>query len=577
MGMSAGVWLIWAMGSVLPRTYDLAAWRTGYQTARSEDSYTVKSTDLPKDLVGTFYKNGPAKFELPGGERIALHPFDGDGMLASCTLDGEGSAHFRNRFVRTRGYVREEMAGKALYAGEFSSPRPIWDGGLTRKNKANTNVMYWGGRLLALWEAGKPHLMDEVPRAQSLPPHFPPLADITPPRLGLQVSLATSRETDLGGVLKPGDQFSAHPRYDVARGRLVNFQYQPNPLLGTTKLTFWEFDRSFRPVNPEKPRMETSIKGFCLVHDIALTASYYVVTQAPTTLKNRLDLLTGSVAAGQCIHFDDDKPTNLLLIPRDGGKPLSFPVDTHFCFHHANAYEDDQGRVVLDTITVPSLFVGESRGATDATLWDTVDFETVPKPALCRYRLDPSTGRVAKEVLHDRRALDFPSINPRCSAARHRYIWASTGAVDGSAAPFQGVVKIDTETGDQQVWLPEAHEFVGEVVFAAREHADDSSPEDDGYLVAFLHDGKRGKASLVVFDAANVSPGPVARVDLDTYLGHGLHGTWAPSVKPSREDIDRATKLMEMYAKKSTEWNSVDGSFTGLGFKQLFQKRIDGR
>ncbi|KAJ1616065.1 retinal pigment epithelial membrane protein-domain-containing protein, partial [Pavlovales sp. CCMP2436] len=91
------------------------------------------------------------------------------------------------------------------------------------KNLANTNVLWWGGRLLALWEGGRPHLMDPL-------------------------SLATSRESDLAGLLKPGETFSAHPRFDRARKRLVNFAYSPNPLTGT-KLTFFEFGENFRPVH----------------------------------------------------------------------------------------------------------------------------------------------------------------------------------------------------------------------------------------------------------------------------------------------------------------------------------------
>merc|ERR1712137_547435 len=86
-----------------------------------------------------------------------------------------------------------------------------------RKNLANTNVLSWGGRLLALWEGGKPYELNPV-------------------------SLATLGETNLAGTLKDGDQFTAHPRIDASTGRMVGFQYQPNPVLGHTTLTFWEFN-----------------------------------------------------------------------------------------------------------------------------------------------------------------------------------------------------------------------------------------------------------------------------------------------------------------------------------------------
>lgn len=133
-------------------------------------------------------------------------------------------------------------------------------------------MLYWGGRLLALWEAGKPHLMDEV-------------------------SLATSRESDVGGVLKAGEPFSAHPRYDARTGRLVNFAYKPNPLTGT-EVSFYEFDADFRPVDPDRPRLRHTLPGFVLMHDFVITENYYVVSAPPTKFSGGLDALLGRASAG---------------------------------------------------------------------------------------------------------------------------------------------------------------------------------------------------------------------------------------------------------------------------------------
>lgn len=50
--------------------------------------------DLPADLRGSYFRNGPAKFRV-GSDQI-MHPFDGDGMVAAVTFDGKGRAHFRS-------------------------------------------------------------------------------------------------------------------------------------------------------------------------------------------------------------------------------------------------------------------------------------------------------------------------------------------------------------------------------------------------------------------------------------------------------------------------------------------------
>ena len=123
------------------------------------------------------------------------------------------------------GYDAELRAKKILYRGTFGTQK---EGGflanfldLRRKNVANTNVVYWGKRLLALWEGGLPHLMDPI-------------------------TLQTYGESRLAKVLKPGQNLCAHPRYDPATNRYVFFSADPDPR--STTLTCYEFDDQFQCV-----------------------------------------------------------------------------------------------------------------------------------------------------------------------------------------------------------------------------------------------------------------------------------------------------------------------------------------
>lgn len=267
----------------------------------------------------------------------------------------------------------------------------------------------------------------------------------------------------------------------------------------------------------------------------------------------------------------------MYLVPRAGGAPIPVEVDPHFNFHFANAFEDEAGRVVVDTIRATDFLLGAG-GSDSRPVWETTDYERdVPKSTLCRYTLDPAsrTGSAATELCP--RYVDFPTIDRRCSGRPYRWAYCATGAAAGAAAPFQGCLKLDTQRGEHEIWLGPPELCVGEWVLAPRAGARPDSPEDDGYLLTLAHDTRRNKASLLVLDASRVSAGPVATVELDSFLSTGLHGTFVPELVPSAEKIESATKLMNMYARKSREWNQVDGSFTGLGFKQLFQKGVDGR
>jgi len=74
--------------------------------------------------------------------------------------------------------------------------------------QANTNALYWGKRLLALWEGGLPHSLDPI-------------------------TLETIKPTRLGGVLGAEENFLAHYRYDAERKRIIGMSTEVGP---TTKV-----------------------------------------------------------------------------------------------------------------------------------------------------------------------------------------------------------------------------------------------------------------------------------------------------------------------------------------------------
>src|SRR4028118_794772 len=144
-------------------SYDRADWQRGYESQPNEFDYWIDDIEgeIPAGLQGTFFRNGPGLLEV-NGQRIH-HPFDGDGMICAIAIS-EGRAHFRNRFVHTEGYLAEQKAGKILHRGVFGTQKPggwlanIFD--VKLKSIANTNIIYWGEKLVALWEAAAPYRLD---------------------------------------------------------------------------------------------------------------------------------------------------------------------------------------------------------------------------------------------------------------------------------------------------------------------------------------------------------------------------------------------------------------------------------
>ena len=68
---------------------------------------------IPRELDGVYLRNTQNQVHEPVGR---YHPFDGDGMLHVIGFR-DGNAFYRNRFIRTDGFLAENEAGEPLWPG----------------------------------------------------------------------------------------------------------------------------------------------------------------------------------------------------------------------------------------------------------------------------------------------------------------------------------------------------------------------------------------------------------------------------------------------------------------------------
>ena len=461
----------------------------------SDVALTPVRGTVPAELSGTLYRNGPGRLERDG-HRVH-HPFDGDGMIAAMRFEN-GAVSLSNRFVRTEGWLAEEKAGKVLYRGVFGSQKP---GGrlanafdLRLKNIANTNVVRLGDQLLALWEAAEPHALD--------------------PR-----SLDTRGLSRLDGVLKKGEAFSAHPRFDPGhngRPAMVTFGVKTGP---RSTIRLMEFATEGPDAGALLHDRSDSFPGFAFLHDFAITPNWAVFLQNAVAF-NPLPFVTGEKGAAQCLSSQPGGKGRFWLIPRDSGrfagqKPRILEAPDGFVFHHLNAFEEGD-HVVVESIVYddfPSIGPDDDFAA--------VNFDAIPEGLLYRSRLDLSRESVQTERI-SARTCEFAMVNPQRQGLSARYAWMAVAERETGNDPLQAIQKLDLSSGESTTWSAAPRGFVSEPLMVRRSGA---VAEDDGWVLDLVWNGARRASDLVILDASDLSE--VTVLELPLAVPHGLHGSWS--------------------------------------------------
>jgi carotenoid cleavage dioxygenase len=257
-----------------------------------------------------------------------------------------------------------------------------------------------------------------------------------------------------------------------------------------------------------------------MMHDFALTGKYVVLLDLPVTFS------MDAVAAGRELPYtwNPGHQARVGLLPRDAGPggPADvrwIEIDPCFIFHTLNAYDEDD-RVVLDVIRY--------EGSYDVSV-----FAGKGPITLDRWIIDPVAGKIAARRLDDR-AQEFPRVDTRVIGRPHRYGYSAViGEVSGAVLQPGGNLPDDAFRNallkhDLAAGTVQAHQFgkdatAGEAVFVA---VSPEAAEDDGYIMAFVHNPDRGAADLVILAAQDFTGDPVARVHLPARIPLGFHGNW---------------------------------------------------
>lgn len=469
------------MSSVDP----FAAWREAWRPSPEERSYRVTRVEgeIPREIHGTLYRNGPSQRIAPREGLEALHLFDGDGLVHAFRFD-DGRLDYTGRFVRTEGFEHEAKVG-GMRKGFYNFPIDDEDPEAPPRLGPNTNVVHHAGRLFALIEAAPPYELD--------------------PRTLDSLGWHALREPMLGPTT------SAHPKIDGRTGQMVIHGYQPFPPF--VQLYVIEPDgRCSLAETVDAPFSS-------MMHDLAITERYVVFLCCPVVF---------DPTRGRCLRdwlsWEPQRGLWFGVRERRAGAPTTWiPAPSPgYIFHPGNAYEEADGRIVMDACTYP-----DGAGLLEALSGIRAGRMHPGARALPTvYEIDPARGTCREQRVSERGA-EFPRLDDRRVGHRNRFGYAVEGDPDGIQAGPKWLVKYARDGGPTRRHALGAGRVPSEPVFVPRHPEAD---EDDGFVLSVVYDGARGESELVVLDARHLEGAPLARARLEHRIPMGFHGNFAPGV-----------------------------------------------
>lgn len=436
---------------------------------------------LPEGLVGALVRNGPGKRQL------GTYFFDGDGLIRRVRFGADGKVHYRSRYVHTPKYLAElhsdvprvRTAGTQLPGGPLANALKL------PATEANTHVVEYRGKLLALFEGGPPFALD-------------------------METLETRGVEHFDRALSRSVPFSAHPHLDPTTGELFNFGISAAGRRPKVRIFKFGADGAFQPVSTFE------LPFFTFLHDFAISENW-LAFGVPPVRGDMLKMMSGVTSVFGSLRSIPNRATQFVLASRDGSQIKTFDVAPVFVGHSIAAREEG------DEVVVDLSCAGDWDGMVpELSRFRTASFDYVADQYCMRYRFNLRTGRTESQELLPM-AADFPRHDERRASHEVRYAYLAGNPEAQMGGLFRALIKLDLHTLEREV-----HDFgpghqVQEPVFVPRSP---DSAEDEGWILNFVHDGARQKTNVTVLDAQNLTAGPVCTVKLPVNAGMSFHGSW---------------------------------------------------
>jgi carotenoid cleavage dioxygenase-like enzyme len=441
---------------------------------RSEDDFDIQVVGrIPDALAGAYYRNGPnPQFDPPN----PFFGFFGDGMIHAFFLEPNrdgGRARYRNRWVRTPRWLAENKAGRPLFgfAGAPSDPSVA----NIPPGTANTNIIYHGGKLMALHEQSEPFEFDPA---------------------GLE----------RGAFLNTGGKCTAHPKIDPETGELVWFAYFAGPERFSNMIDYGVTDKTGKITRRDR----FAAPYASMMHDFMVTRNYVLFPVVPLTgdLQRAMKGLPG-------IAWEAGKAVFIGVMKRNANVDSIrwFEIEPSFLLHTMNAWEDGE-KIHCELTEFPKApFFPNADGSPGQLTEGRLTRWTI--------NLADQTNRAKRAQLDDLNS-ELPRYDERFAGLPYRHGWYIAN-ISGDPLSHNAIAHIDLKTGKRIERILDRGDVVGEPLFVPRAA---SAPEGDGYIIVLVYRAATNTSELLILNAQDIAGEPVTVLKLPRHVPGGFHGNF---------------------------------------------------
>ncbi|XP_022869948.1 9-cis-epoxycarotenoid dioxygenase NCED1, chloroplastic-like [Olea europaea var. sylvestris] len=443
---------------------------------------------IPASIQGVYVRNGANPlFEPLAGH----HFFDGDGMIHSVKFNN-GSASYACRFTETKRLVQERAISCPVFPkaiGELHGHSGIarlllfYARGLCGlvdpsqgTGVANAGLVYFHNRLLAMSEDDLPYHVRVTPSGD----------------------LQTVGRYNFNGQLN--STMIAHPKLDPVSGELFALSYD---VIQKPHLKYFRFSKDGEKSND----VVIPVKEPTMMHDFAITERFVIVPDQQVVFK-----MSEMMWGGSPVVYDKVKMSRFGVLDKyskDASDMKWVEVPDCFCFHLWNAWEDtesDEIVVIGSCMTPPDSIFNEC--------------EEGLKSILSEIRLNLRTGKSTRSPIiseEDQVNLEAGMVNRNKLGRKTQYAYL---AIAEPWPKVSGFAKVDLLSGEVSKYFYGDENYGGEPLFLPRDP--NSEAEEDGYILAFVHDEKEWKSELQIVNTTNMQLQAI--VKLPSRVPYGFHG-----------------------------------------------------